>query len=161
MIDTKDSVLHAGLYDRILLSNLDYMDIELNINAYNDKNINFTALLNYPLYTTNLFGIDHTIKFNENIEYNTKTDICYLPSKKYDAMYLKYNPKYSFKNGSLSLTLGSGYSFSNSEQVYSYAFKGNYTINKYATFEIDCERVQSSFTSDDIDYCTLNIIQGW
>lgn len=161
MIETKDSLFHAGLQDHILMDDLNYVDLDFNVNAYKDHNINFNALLNYPLFNFNAQNINHTIIFNENLEYNTKTDVYYLPAKRYDATYLKYNPKYNFKNGSLSLSLGTGYSFSNSEQIYSYAFSGSYDVEKFATFEISCERVQSSFTSDDIDYCTFNIIQDW
>ncbi len=161
MIDTQDSVLHAGFYDQIMLDNLDYMDIELNLNAFDDDNINLSAYLNYPLFEMWKFGLNHKLEFNTNFEYNTKTDVCYTPDRNYDASYLVYKPKYNFTNGSLSLGLGSGYSFSNSEQLYTYSLKGEYNINNVATFEIDCQRIQNSLTSDDMDYCTLNVIQDW
>ncbi len=161
MIDTKDSVLHAGIYDQIMLENLNYLDIQLDINAYNDDNINLSAYLNYPLFHIWKYGLEHKIEFNTNFEYNTKTDICYTPDKTYDASYLLYTPKYNFKNGSIALGVGSGYSFSNKESLYTYSFKGDYNINKVATFEINCQRIQNSISYADMDYCTLNVIQDW
>jgi len=161
MIENQTKVFHAGIYDRILLENLNFAELGISLNAYDDGNINLYAMAEYPFYTTTVWGIDHTFAINENIDYNSKTAVCYQPSELYDSTYLKYKPKVDFSDGSLEISMGSGYSFKNKEQVYSYAVKGDYTINHTATFEINCERLQSSFTSDDIDYCTLNIIQGW
>jgi len=161
MIKNDVNVLHAGVYDRILLDNLDFAELALSVNAFSDNNINFYGMFTYPLYALNQWGIEHRILFNENIDYNTKTKVCYQPASLYDSTYLIYNPKIEFYNGSMQMKVGKGYSFKNEEEITSYALQGNYTINKIASFELNCERIQSSFTSDDIDYCTFNIIQEW
>ncbi len=161
MIQNKTDVLHAGVNDRILMDNFDYTEVSLSLNAYEDGNINAYAMLLYPFYNFRLLGLDHKLLFNENIDYNSKTDVCYSPAALYDSTYLIYNPKITFDNGSLEVQLGKGYSFKNRENVSSYVVKGDYRVNNIASVELNCERVQSSFTSDDIDYCTFNIIQEW
>jgi len=161
MIQNKTNVLHAGINDQILMDNFDYSEVSLSINAYEDGNINAYAMLLYPFYNFTLLGLDHKLLFNENIDYNSKTDVCYSPAALYDSTYLIYNPKITFDNGSLEVQLGKGYSFKNRENVSSYVVKGDYRVNNIASVELNCQRVQSSFTSDDIDYCTFNIIQEW
>lgn len=161
MLTDKTHVLHAALYDTILLENLSSAEIGLSLNAYEDRNINLYASANYPIYTTMAGGIEHGLYLNENIDYNTKTDLCYLPARLYDTTYLKYRPKMEFENGSLQMSLGGGYSFQNSERVTSYGVQGNYTLRNLVTFEVDCESTQSSFTTEDIKYCNFNIIQEW
>ncbi len=160
-LKNQTNLFHIGIYDRILLENLNYAEVSLSLNAYEDGNTNIYAMASVPLYTTSAFGMEHTILLNENIDYNTKTDVCYTPSRLYDSTYIKYRPKIDFKNGSLQLTLGSGYSFQNQERVSSYAILGNYTLKDFVTFEINCEQLQSSFTTEDIRYCTFNIMQAW
>ncbi len=161
MLTNKRHVLHAALYDTILLENLSNAEIGLSLNAYEDRNINLYASGSYPLYTAMAGGIEHAIYLNENIDYNTKTALCYQPARLYDTTYLKYRPRMEFENGSLQMSLGSGYSFQNSERVTSYGLRGNYTLRDLVTFEVDCESTQSSFTTEDIKYCNLNIIQEW
>ena len=161
MIANKTNVLHAGINDRILMDNFDYTEISLSLNAYEDGNINAYGMFMYPFYNFRLLGLDHKLLFNENIDYNSKTDICYSPAALYDSTYLIYNPKITFDNGSLEIRLGKGYSFKNRENISSYVIKGDYRVNNIASMELNCERIQSSFTSDDIDYCTFNIIQEW
>ncbi len=161
MLDNDIRVMHLGIYDKILMENLSYTELALNINAYDDHNTNLYATINVPLYSTAFMGMTHAIYLNENIDYNTKTDVCYHPSKLYDSTYLKYRPKFTFKNGSIEVGLGKGYSFQNGEAITSYMLKGDYRVKNLAKFEINCEQLQSSFTTDDILYCTFNIIQGW
>ncbi len=161
MLTGHTGVLHAALYDRILMENLDHTEIGISINAYEDKNINLNAMLDYPFYTVTAWGIKHTFALNENIEYNSKTDLCYSPSRFYDTTYLKYRPKMDFDNGSLRLSLGSGYAFNSGEGVTSYGLESTYTLHGLATLELNCEQTQSSFTTEDIKYCNFNIIQEW
>ena len=161
MIKNKTNVLHAGIYDRILMDNFDYTEVGLSLNAFEDGNVNAYAMLLYPFYNFTLIGLEHRLLLNENIDYNSKTDVCYSPAALYDSTYLIYNPKITFNNGSLEVQLGKGYSFKNRENISSYVIKGDYRVNNIASVELNCERVQSSFTSDDIDYCTFNIIQEW
>ena len=161
MIENKTNVLHAGINDKILMDNFDFTEMSLSVNAYEDGNTNVYGMLLYPFYNFTFLGLDHTFLFNENIDYNSKTDVCYSPARLYDSSYLIYNPKVTFDNGSLEVRLGKGYSFKNRENISSYVVKGDYRVNNIASVELNCERVQSSFTSDDIDYCTFNIIQEW
>lgn len=163
MIENETSLIHAGIYDQILFEDLSYMELMLSLNAYEDKNNNLFALINYPLFSFSdtKFDIEHKVVFNENFEYNSKTDLCYELSKTYESSYIKYQPKFNFQKGYLQLSLGSGYSFKNSESVNSFSLKGQYTIDDFATFELNCERVQSSFTPDDINYCSFVISQTW
>ncbi len=163
MIENETSVIHAGIYDQILFEDLSYMELVFSLNSYDDENNNIYALINYPLFgfTDTKFDIEHKVIFNENFEYNSKTDLCYDLSKTYESSYIKYQPKFNFHKGYLQLSLGSGYSFKNSESVNSFALKGQYTINNFATFELNCERVQSSFTPDDINYCSFVLSQTW
>jgi predicted Zn-dependent protease len=161
MILNQTDVLHIGLYDRILMDNLDFTELSLSLNAYDDGNTNIYATLAYPLYSFNLWGLDHKLIFNENIDFNSKTKVCSQPSSLYDSTYLIYNPKMTFNQGSMEIKLGQGYSFSNQEYISNYMIKGDYRVNNIASLELNCEKVQSSFTSDDIDYCTFNIIQEW
>ncbi len=163
MIENKTSVVHAGIYDQILFEDMSFMEFVISLNAYKDKNKNLYALLNYPLFsfTDTKFDIEHKVIFNENFEYNSKTDLCYDLSKTYESSYIKYQPKFNFKNGYLRLSLGSGYSFKNSESINSFALKAQYTISDLAALELNCERVQSSFTPDGMNYCTFIVSQTW
>lgn len=161
MLKNQTDMLHFGLYDRILMDNLDYTELGFTVNHYEDKNTNIYASLDLPIWSASFLGLGHTLSFNENIDYNTKTDVCYTPTRLYDSTYLKYSPKISFQEGSLEATIGGGYSFENREALSSYGLKGSYTINRLATFDINCEQQQSSFTTDKIQYCTFNITQGW
>jgi tetratricopeptide (TPR) repeat protein len=161
MIDNEIGVYHMGIYDNILLDNLEVMSIGLDMNHYEDKNSNLFAQLTYPLYTTRAFGVEHRLLFNENIEYNSKTKVCSRPMEWYDTSYIKYQPSWEFKGGAMALSIGGGYSFNNEEVVYSYGVNGNYTISKFATLEINCERLKSSFTSDDMNFCRFNVMSDW
>jgi tetratricopeptide (TPR) repeat protein len=161
MILNKTDVLHVGLYDRILMDNLDFAEFSLSLNAFEDGNTNIYTTLTYPFYSFNFWGLNHKLIFNENIDFNSKTKVCSQPSSLYDSTYLIYNPKMTFNQGSMEIKLGKGYSFNNQEYISSYMIKGDYRVNNIASLELNCERVQSSFTSDDIDYCTFNIIQEW
>ncbi len=161
MIEKKLGVYHVGLYDSMLLENLDFMEIGLDINHFEDDNTNFYGQFSYPLLTGSTFDVEHALFFNENVEYNTKTTVCSKPMELYDTSYLKYRPKIRFRDGSIELSGGAGYSFKNKEVVYSYGINGSYTIDKFATLSINCERLQSSFTNDDMNFCSLNVLQAW
>ena len=161
MLKNRTDLFHLGIYDKILLEDLNYAELALSLNAYEDGNTNIYGIATVPIYSTMAFGIEHTLLLNENIDFNTKTDVCYTPSRLYDSTYIKYRPKLTFDNGSLQVTLGSGYSFKNRERVSSYAIMGNYTLKDLVTFELNCEQLQSSFTTEDIHYCTFNIMQAW
>jgi hypothetical protein len=161
VLENETDLFHLGIYDKMLLEDLNYAEFALSINAYEDGNTNIYGIATVPIYTTTAFGMEHAILLNENIDYNTKTDVCYNPSQLYDSTYVKYRPKLTFNKGYLQLTLGSGYSFKNEERVGSYAIQGSYTLKDFVTFELNCEQLQSSFTTEDIRYCTFNIMQTW
>jgi tetratricopeptide (TPR) repeat protein len=161
MIDNEIGVYHMGIYDNILLEDLEVMNLGLDINHYEDKNTNLFGQFTYPLYTTRALGAEHRFLFNENVEYNSKIEVCSRPMEWYDTSYVKYQPSWEFKGGAVALSLGSGYSFNNKEVVYSYGLNGNYTLSKFATFEINCERLKSSFTTDDMNFCRLNVMSVW
>ncbi|RUM64579.1 MAG: hypothetical protein DSZ05_07310, partial [Sulfurospirillum sp.] len=161
MIENRTNVFHIGFNDRILMDNFDFTEMGLSVNAYEDGNINAYATFLYPFYHFSLLGLEHRVLLNENVDFNSKTDVCYAPAALYDSSYLIYNPKITVDKGSLEIQLGQGYSFKNKEKVSSYVIKGNYRVSGLGSMELNCERIQSSFTSDDIDYCTFNIIQEW
>ena len=161
MIEKETSVYHIGMYDSIVLDSLETMELGLDINHFEDDNTNFYGLFSYPLLSGRALNVEHLLLFNENIEYNTKTKVCSNPMEFYDTSYLKYKPKMRFRDGSVELSVGTGYSFKNKEVVYSYGFNGHYAIDKFATLALSCERLQSSFTTDDMNFCRLNVIQDW
>ena len=161
MLENETDVLHLGIYDSILLDNLQTSELALDINAYEDGNTNIYAMWMHPFFNFSTGILEHRFLFNENIDYNSKPEVCYRPASLYDSTYLIYNPKIVFAHGSLQAKFGKGYAFKSKENISTFALNGNYTLGKFATLELNCERVQSSFTSDDIDYCTFNVIQEW
>jgi hypothetical protein len=161
MVENETGVYHLGLYDTILLDNLTQVDIGVDYNHFEDGNNNVYGQFTYPLLSKTFLGIEHHVLFNENIEYNSKTTVCSHPTEFYDTSYLKYKPKFQFTNGSVDVSIGGGYAFKNKELVYSYGLNGVYTIEKFATLSINCERLQSSFTSDNMTFCHFNVIQDW
>ena len=161
MLENETDVLHFGIYDSVLLDNLQTSELALDVNVYEDGNTNIYAMWMHPFYTFSTGMVEHRFLFNENIDYNSKPKVCYHPASLYDSTYLIYNPKIVFTHGSLQAKIGKGYAFKSKENIATFALNGNYTLSRFATLEFNCERVQSSFTSDDIDYCTFNVIQEW
>ncbi len=161
MVEKEVGVYHIGLYDTVLLDNLTKLDMGMDYNHFEDGNDNVYGQFTYPLISTTWLGLDHEVIFNENVEYNSKTTVCSHPTEFYDTTYLKYKPKFYFNNGSIDASAGIGYAFNNKELVYSYGLNGVYSIEKFATLSINCERLQSSFTSDNMTFCHFNVIQDW
>ena len=161
MVSQELSVYHLGLYDKIVQDDLNFMEWGLDINRYDDKNVNLYGQLTYPLYYTRLWGIEHNVVFNENIEYNSKINVCSRPADFYDAGYLKYQPIYRFAQGEIRGSVGAGYSFKGKEPIYSYGLGIDYTIGNFVTLDFSCESLQSSFTTDTMDFCHLNLVQAW
>ena len=161
MVENEVGVYHLGLYDSILLDNLTKLDMGIDYNHFEDGNNNIYGQFTYPLISKTWLGVEHGIVFNENLEYNSKTTVCSHPVEFYDTTYLKYKPKFYFNHGSIDVSAGLGYAFNNQEMVYSYGLNGVYSIEKFATLSLNCERLQSSFTSDNMTFCHFNVIQDW
>ncbi len=161
MIQNETNVYHLGLYDTYLLDDLSTITAGLDINHFEDDNTNFYGQFTLPLYHDRGFGMEHDFLFNENIEYNTKSTVCSHPSEFYDSSYLKYQPKLRFKQGYIKGLLGVGYAFKNREAIFSYGLNGEYRAEDLVTFSLDCERLQSSFTAQEMTFCRLNMIQAW
>ncbi len=161
MVENELNVYHVGLYDNYLLEDLSTLSAGLDINYFEDDNTNLYGQVTLPLFSYRVSDIEHKVLLNENIEYNTKTEVCAHPTKLYDSSYLKYEPKVEFGNGYLQGSFGGGYGFKNQEALFSYGVNAAYNIVDVATFALNCERLQSSFTGDEMTFCHLDIMQTW
>ena len=161
MVKNQLGVYHLGFYDSVLLDDLTNMEVGIDYNHFEDNNDNLYGQFTYPLWHTVGLGVEHSFLFNENIEYNSNVDVCSHPVDFYDATYLKYQPKFEFKNGNIALSVAGGYSFDKKEQLLSYGMSGAYSIENFATLSWNCDRLQSSFTSENMTFCHLNVIQDW
>ncbi len=161
MVQNKINVYHLGLYDTYLLDDLTTVTAGIDVNHFEDDNTNLYGEFTLPLYHDTWIGLEHAFFFNENVEYNTDVKVCSHPSEFYDTSYLKYQPKLRFEGGNIQGVLGAGYAFKNKEAVFSYGLNGEYTVEKFATFSIDCERLKSSFTAQEMTFCRFNVMQAW
>ena len=161
MVKNETQVYHFGLYDAYLLDDLTTISGGLDINHFEDDNTNLYGELTLPIYENSWLETEHTFFFNENIEYNSNTKVCSLPSDFYDTSYLKYKAKFRFQNGYIQGLLGAGYVFKNQEAVLTYGLNGEYTIENFVTLSLNCERLQSSFTGQEMTFCRLNMLEAW
>jgi tetratricopeptide (TPR) repeat protein len=161
MVEKKLDVIHVGLQDKWLMTNLKSLNIGVDLNYFEDKNRNIYATVNYPVYETYLAGLGHKVLLEENLEFNSKPNSCAKPLKKYDASYLKYLLRWKFLKGEIGATLGGGRSFWGKENVFSYGVNANIALSKDSYFDLSCDKSQSSFSVDDLITCNFNLNSFW
>ncbi len=161
MVKDEKNVYHLGLYDALLLEDLTTMTMGVDVNYFEDKNANIYASLTYPLYEVRWLDIEHRLLFNENMEYNSKIEVCSHPTDFYDSSYIKYQPKMRFENGYIEPSIAMGYAFNNKEEIYSYGLNARYTIESFVSLSMDCQQMRSSFSTEQMTFCRFNVMQEW
>ncbi len=162
MLQNETKVLQFNIYDKIILKNLNESDFNLEINAYDNDNVNIAASINFPLYHQQFYNYEHTMDFSGFYEYNSEQDVCYTPVEFYDISYLRIKPKLSFTNYSfLEAILGIGYSYENREVLATYGLNASIALSQDIDLEVYCNHTQNSYSRNGYNTCSANVIHTW
>jgi hypothetical protein len=162
MLQNQTEVLQLNIYDKIILKNLDESDFNLEINTYDNDNVNVAASINYPLYHQQFHDYEHTIDFSGFYEYNSKQNLCYSAVSFYDISYLRIKPRLLLNSyGFLEAILGIGYSYENREVLATYGLNASVPLSQTIDLEVYCSHSQNSYSQNGYNTCAANIIYTW
>jgi hypothetical protein len=160
-VENNINAISVSLYDLILLKNLEEAEATLVINSFSDSNLNINSWVNYPLYRSIMQNLENSFSIVGSYEYNSKKDTCYNAAKFFDTTQIEIKSKYEFKTGFVETKGSIGYSFKNSEVVYSYGFLLQLMASNSIDLSIDCRHYQSGYSPDGANECYASFTKVW
>jgi thioredoxin-like negative regulator of GroEL len=160
-VENDINAITLSLYDLILLKNLEEAEATLVINSFSDSNLNINSWVNYPLYRAITQSLENSFSLIGSYEYNSKKDTCYGATDFFDTTQIEMISKYQFSTGFFEAKGSVGYSFKNSEVVYSYGFMLQVMASNSLDVSIDCRHYQSGYSPDGANECYASFTRVW
>ena len=156
------NTISLSLYDLILMKNLEQTELMITINSFSDGNLNVNSWANYPIYRMITNSFENSFSLVGSYEYNSKKDTCYGAVKFFDSSQLEIKSKYQFESGGFIEAMGSvGYSFKNSEVLYSYGVVLQLITANALDVYVDCRHYQSGYSPEGANACYASISHVW
>ncbi len=162
MIEHRINTVQFSLYDAILLRNLKEAEVSLELNIFDDENINVNSWLNYPIYTMMYRDFENSFSLSGSYLFNSKTDLGYFPARFFDGNYINMRPTINLgKIGKIGGFGGMGYSIREKNFLYNYGLYAQFLVFGLFDINIDCRHYQSGYSPDGANECYAKAAYKW
>jgi len=162
MIEHRINAVQFSLYDAILLRNLKEAEVSLELNIFDDINININSWLNYPIYTMIYKDFENSFSLSGSYLFNSKTDLGYFPASFFDGNYINMRPTINLgKIGRIGGFGGFGYSIGEGNFLYNYGLYAKFLVFGLFDINIDCRHYQSGYSPDGANECYAKAAYKW